>query len=63
MAVSTNAVKQVLRSGMGAASADALAAWMEAMQTALDTLAAQLDDDGGVTDTDYEAVVDAIITD
>lgn len=62
-AVSTDDVKQLLRQGMGAKQADALAAWMEAMQTALNTVAAQLDDDGGVTDTDYEANVAAIVTD
>jgi hypothetical protein len=63
MAISTNEVKKTLRQGMGAVQADALADWMEAMQEAVNDLAEKLDADGGVTDTDYEATVDALVTD
>ena len=62
-AVSTQAVKLTLRQGMGAVQADALAAWLEASQEALKALAAKLDLDGGVTDTNYAAVVAVILTD
>lgn len=57
MAVSTTDVKTTLRQGMGAVQADALAAWMEAVQTDLAAVTAKLDADGGVTDTDYAATL------
>jgi hypothetical protein len=48
---------------MGAVQADALAAWMDAVLDALEAAGAKLDSDGGVTDTNYAAVIAAIIDD
>lgn len=97
MAVDTNEIALLLRNGIPAKQADALAAWMLQVQGVLDAvgaadladiltdistlqtntgadhttltrlmngviqLAAKLDDDATVTDTDYEAVLDATL--
>ena len=57
MAISTNAVKLVLRQGMGAVQADALAAWLEAMQTDVAAVTALLDADLSITGTSYAAAL------
>ena len=58
-AVSTKDVKAVLREGMGAVQADALAAWMQAVTDAIQAVAAQSDASG----TGAVAAVAALLTD
>ena len=57
MAVSTKEVVATLRQGLGPVQADALAEWLEAVQTDLAAVTAKLDSDGGVTDTNYAALL------
>lgn len=54
---------KVLRSGIGAVQADALAGTLDAILDALEAVGAKLDSDGGVTDTNYAATIAAIIDD
>ena len=58
-AVSTKDVKAVLREGMGAVQADALAAWMQAVTDSIQAVAAKVD----ASATDSAAAVAAILTD
>ena len=57
--VSTKAVKSVLREGMGAVQADALADWMQAVTDAIQAVAAQSDASG----TGAVAAVALLLTD
>jgi len=62
-ALSTVQTKALLRQGISAKQADAISAWMDAVLDALEAVGAKLDSDGGVTDTNYAAVIAAIIDD
>ena len=57
--VSTKAVKSVLREGMGAVQADALADWMQAVTDAIQAVAAENDASG----TGAVAAVALLLTD
>jgi len=57
--VSTKAVKSVLREGMGAVQADALADWMQAVTDAIQAVAAENDASG----TGAAAAVALLLTD
>lgn len=82
MSINATEVALLLRQGIPAKQADALAEWITQTQAALDAagtvssadhttlertmngliaVTQKLDDDATVTDTDYEAVLDAIL--
>jgi len=63
MAKSVTDAVQTLRQNMGAVGADALGDTLNAVLDALEAVGTKLDNDGGVTDTDYAATISAIIDD